>query len=155
MPAIEVQDVVNDPDVPTAGDLALWVESACREAQGAPGSAELTIRIVGEQESRELNRRFRSLDHATNVLSFPFEDPPGIESRIMGDLVICAPLVAREAAEQHKDLKAHWAHMVVHGVLHLLGYVHEDDGDAELMESLEDKILRMLGFDGPYLADHG
>jgi probable rRNA maturation factor len=155
MPAIEVQTVVDDPNVPTERELVHWAESACREAPGVTGSAELTVRVVGAQESRELNFKFRNVDRATNVLAFPFEDPPGIETDILGDVVICAPVVAQEAADQHKPLHAHWAHMVVHGVLHLLGYEHENEGDAEAMESLEDDILHTLGFPGPYLADHG
>src|SRR5690606_20131870 len=94
--------------------------------------AELTIRIVDEEESRILNRDYRGKDKPTNVLSFPFEAPPGLDAwPLLGDLVICAPVVAREAVEQGKPLMAHWAHMVVHGVLHLLGYDHEEDEDAE------------------------
>lgn len=155
MLVVEVQNVVDDAGVPPVRELVRWAETACRGVPGAPGSAEMTIRIVGEAESRELNNRFRKANRATNVLSFPFEDPPGVETAILGDVVICAPVVAREAAAQRKRVRAHWAHLVVHGVLHLLGYEHDDDGDAEIMEALEDDILGTLGFPGPYLADHG
>ncbi len=118
--------------------------------------AGMTIRIVGAAESRRLNRDWRGKDKPTNVLSFPsgmqttghhsnFDDPYPL-----GDLVICAPVVAREAKEQSKTLHAHWAHMVVHGVLHLLGYDHEVDADADLMESREVTLLAKLGYVNPY-----
>jgi probable rRNA maturation factor len=155
MLAVEVQNVVDDKGVPSARELARWAKTAFRGVPGAPGSAEMTIRIVGEAEARELNSRYRHADRATNVLSFPFEDPPGVETGILGDVVICAPVVAREAMDQNKGVREHWAHMVVHGVLHLLGHDHDNDSDAEIMEALEDDIMRALGFPGPYLADHG
>ena len=107
---------------------------------------EMTIRIVDEAESRELNHRYRGKDKPTNVLSFHGEREAGV----LGDLVICAPVVAREAVEQHKPPRAHWAHMVVHGCLHLQGYDHEADSDAARMEARETRILKALGFDNPY-----
>jgi probable rRNA maturation factor len=116
----------------------------------------MTIRIVGANESRHLNRTYRGKDKPTNVLSFPADVPrmgdgphdgPG---GVLGDLAICAPIVAREAREQGKSPRAHWAHMVVHGVLHLLGYDHENDRDAQAMESREVKILSHFGYANPY-----
>jgi probable rRNA maturation factor len=112
--------------------------------------SEVTIRIVGEDESQSLNHQYRGKDKPTNVLSFPFEAPPGITVPLAGDLVICAPVVEREAQEQHKAPEAHWAHMVVHGMLHLQGFDHIDDQDAEAMENLEIRLLAQLGFANPY-----
>lgn len=113
-------------------------------------AAELTIRIVDAAESAELNRRYRHRSGPTNVLSFPFEAPPGIELPLLGDLVICAPVVAREAAAQGKPAAAHWAHMVVHGILHLLGYDHLEEEEAAGMEALETAILARIGYPDPY-----
>jgi probable rRNA maturation factor len=125
-----------------------------RWAQAALGSsldeAEVVVRVVDEAESAELNFNYRHKNGPTNVLSFPFEAPPGLELPLLGDLVICAPVVAREAQEQHKTLEAHWAHMVVHGVLHLMGYDHIDEAEAEEMETLEIKVLASLGYSNPY-----
>ena len=97
-----------------------------------------------------MNSRFRAKDRPTNVLSFPYERMPGMPVHHVGDLVICAPVVEREAAEQHKAVEAHWAHMVVHGVLHLQGFDHTDDNEAARMEELETDILAALGFPAPY-----
>ena len=108
------------------------------------------IRVVDEAEGRELNRRYRGMDKATNVLSFPFQAPAGIDSQHLGDLVICAPVVEREAREQRKSLRDHCAHLVVHGVLHLRGYDHQDEREAEEMEALERRILQQLGIADPY-----
>lgn len=113
-------------------------------------TVEVSLRFVDDETIRELNRDYRGKDKPTNVLSFPFEAPPGVPTTLLGDLVICAPVVAAEAAEQGKPLTAHWAHMVVHGVLHLLGYDHIDDADAEIMEGLEVEILAGLGVPNPY-----
>ncbi len=124
-----------------------------------PGPAQLTIRITDEAESADLNQRYRGRCGPTNILSFPFESPPGLDSEqasaagidaLLGDLVICAPLVRREAAEQGKTETAHWAHLVVHGVLHLLGFDHLTAAEAAPMESLEITILAALGFSTPY-----
>lgn len=113
-------------------------------------TAEMTIRIVDEKESSELNERYRHKLGPTNVLSFPYSPIPGIASRLLGDIVICAPIVEKEAEEQGKSLIAHWAHMVVHGCLHLLGFDHELNDEAEKMESIETDILVRLGFPPPY-----
>ena len=132
--------------LPPTEQLRNWIRTAVRAPFGA---ARLTIRIVDEPESQALNRDYRGIDKPTNVLSFSYDPPPGREG-IVGDLVICAPVVAREAAEQGKPLEAHWAHMVVHGTLHLLGYDHQNDEEARVMEALEVQILAELGFPDPY-----
>ncbi|KZZ19879.1 rRNA maturation RNase YbeY, partial [Oleiphilus sp. HI0080] len=111
---------------------------------------ELTIRVVDTPEIQELNANYRDKDKPTNVLSFPFEAPEHIELDLLGDLIICAQVVNAEAKEQNKDEKSHWAHMTVHGVLHLLGYDHIDDIEADEMEGLEIKILHELGYANPY-----
>jgi probable rRNA maturation factor len=112
--------------------------------------AELAIRIVDTAEGQALNRDYRGKDYATNVLSFPAELPPGVNLPLIGDLAICAPVVAREAAEQGKKPRDHWAHLTVHGTLHLLGYDHIDEAEAEAMEALETRILAGLGIADPY-----
>lgn len=137
--------------VPAAASFRRWVAVAL---EGRIREADLAIRIVGEDEGRALNRHYRGKDYATNVLSFPAERPPGLPKNakfpLLGDLVICAPVVAREALGQHKPVNAHYAHLVVHGCLHLLGWDHEDDADAQAMEQLEREILTGLGIDDPY-----
>ena len=111
---------------------------------------ELNILIVGSAAGRRFNREFRHRDYATNVLSFPYEPAPGEHSGLLGDLVICAPVVAREAREQQKSVRDHFAHMTIHGVLHLLGYDHETERDAERMETLERDVLAALDIADPY-----
>ncbi|WP_127957733.1 rRNA maturation RNase YbeY [Serratia microhaemolytica] len=115
--------------------------------------AEVTIRLVDTEESQQLNFTYRGKNSPTNVLSFPFEAPAGIELPLLGDLVICRQVVEQEANEQQKSIEAHWAHMVVHGSLHLLGYDHIEDHQAEEMESLETEIMLQLGYPDPYLAE--
>lgn len=133
-------------DLPVRRDFERWVSAALRERQ----DAELTLRIVGREESRDLNSRYRDKDCATNVLSFPAGLPEGIDLPLLGDIVVCAPLVADEAAQQGKPLSDHWAHLVIHGVLHLLGYDHVDEAEALEMEALETDVLAGLGIDDPY-----
>lgn len=133
--------------LPTRKQFQRWVAAALN---GQRDAAEVSIRIVGEAEGAELNRTWRHKDYATNVLSFPAELPPGIRSPLLGDLVICAPVVIREAAQQGKSPEAHWAHLVVHGTLHLLGYDHETGAEAEAMEALETRMLAGLGYPDPY-----
>ncbi|WKE66637.1 rRNA maturation RNase YbeY [Gallaecimonas kandeliae] len=135
-------------DLPSQEDFELWVGKAL-EGSGRD-ETELTVRIVDEEEGLELNSQYRGKDYATNVLSFPFEVPDGIELPLLGDLVICAGVVASEAAEQGKAPQAHWAHLVIHGTLHLLGYDHIKDEDAELMEGKEIALLQALGYPDPY-----
>lgn len=133
--------------IPAAPSFRAWVAAALH---GRIREADLAIRLVDEAEGRALNRHYRGKDYPTNVLSFPAELPEGVKLPLLGDLVICAPVVAREAAEQAKALRAHYAHLTVHGVLHLLGWDHEDDIEAEAMEQLEREILAGLGIDDPY-----
>ncbi|QSA18584.1 rRNA maturation RNase YbeY [Vibrio furnissii] len=140
----------NEDGLPTREQFATWLQTAIVPFQP---QAEVTIRIVDEPESHQLNLEYRGKDKSTNVLSFPFEAPPGIEMDLLGDLVICRQVVEREAVEQNKPLLAHWAHMVVHGSLHLLGYDHIEDDEAEEMESLETEIMQTMGFEDPYLAE--
>ncbi len=136
--------------LPTEDQIVQWATAA---VQPEGDVVEMTVRIVDEAESHELNLTYRGKDRSTNVLSFPFECPDEVELPLLGDLVICRQVVEREAAEQEKSLMAHWAHMVVHGSLHLLGYDHIEDDEAEEMESLETQIMQGLGFDDPYLAE--
>ncbi len=136
--------------LPTEEQIVQWATAA---VQPEGDEVEMTVRIVDEAESHELNLTYRGKDRPTNVLSFPFECPDEVELPLLGDLVICRQVVEREAAEQEKPLMAHWAHMVVHGSLHLLGYDHIEDNEAEEMESLETQIMQGLGFDDPYLAE--
>ena len=140
----------NIEDLPTEEQIVQWATAA---VQPEGDEVEMTVRIVDEAESHELNLTYRGKDRPTNVLSFPFECPDEVELPLLGDLVICRQVVEREAAEQEKPLMAHWAHMVVHGSLHLLGYDHIEDDEAEEMESLETQIMQGLGFDDPYLAE--
>ncbi len=121
-----------------------WVKRILRQALQAP--AELTVRVVGAEEGQALNLGFRKKDYATNVLTFDYAREP----LILADLVLCAPVLEKEAQEQGKDLIAHYAHMLVHGVLHAQGYDHERLKDAKVMEALEVEILSQLGFDHPY-----
>ncbi|HEY9400330.1 MAG TPA: rRNA maturation RNase YbeY [Luteimonas sp.] len=140
--------------LPSAVSFRKWVAAALA---GRIREADLAIRIVGTREGRALNRHYRGKDHATNVLSFPADMaegvklPKGVTMPLLGDLVLCAPVVAREAREQKKPLAAHYAHLTVHGALHLLGWNHEDDTEAECMERLEREILGELGVEDPYL----
>ena len=140
----------NIEGLPTEEEIVQWATAA---VQPEGDEVEMTVRIVDEAESHELNLTYRGKDRPTNVLSFPFECPDEVELPLLGDLVICRQVVEREAAEQEKPLMAHWAHMVVHGSLHLLGYDHIEDNEAEEMESLETQIMQGLGFDDPYLAE--
>ncbi len=144
---VDVEDASGSAGVPDAASLSRWAEAALA---GRRAEAELSIRIVGEAESAALNDTYRHKAGPTNVLSFPAELPAGVPVAALGDLVICAPVVAREAAAQGKLPEAHWAHMVVHGCLHLLGYDHMDDAQAAEMEPLETRILAALGFQDPY-----
>src|SRR5690606_7773710 len=113
-------------------------------------ATELSIRIVDDAEARALNRDYRNRDYATNVLSFPADLPPGITVPLIGDIVLCAPVIAREAQEQGKALGDHYAHLAIHGVLHLLGFDHGTDAEAARMEALETRILAGLGIGNPY-----
>lgn len=142
-------DLQNDDGIaglPAESSFVAWIEAALQRDYAA---LEQTLRIVGEDESRELNRRYRGKNAATNVLSFAAENEY-LDYDCLGDLVICAPVVAAEAAAQGKSEDAHWAHMVVHGMLHLQGYDHQDPAETRIMEQLEVKILDTLGYTNPY-----
>ena len=136
--------------LPIAEQIEQWATAA---VQPQSDEVEMTVRIVDEAESHELNLNYRGKDRPTNVLSFPFECPDEVELPLLGDLVICRQVVEREAQEQDKPVMAHWAHMVVHGSLHLLGYDHIEDDEAEEMESLETQIMTGLDFADPYLSE--
>lgn len=143
--------IASQADAPTQAQFRLWCEMGLR-ARSA--DSELTIRLVDEAEGRELNSTWRHKDYATNVLSFPADVPDDLlDIPLLGDLVICVPVVAREAAEQGKALDAHWAHLVIHGCLHLLGFDHIDDEEADEMEALERELLAELGYPDPYADD--
>ncbi|WP_417513513.1 rRNA maturation RNase YbeY [Marinobacter sp.] len=146
---VDFQNVYNGPGVPEESQFQTWAQAAWLEQN----PSEVTIRIVGIDESQALNSQYRGKDKPTNVLSFPFEAPAGITMPVAGDLVICAPVVEDEAREQLKEPSTHWAHMVVHGMLHLQGYDHIDDEDAEAMEALEIRLLAQFGFGNPYAAE--
>ena len=137
--------------LPAANSFRKWVAAAL---DGRIREADLAVRLVDAREGRSLNRHYRGKDYATNVLSFPAELPEGLPEGVhfplLGDLVLCAPVVAREAREQRKPLAAHYAHLTVHGALHLLGWNHEDEREAECMEALEREILAGMGIDDPY-----
>ena len=144
---VDVEDASSMPGVPATPALVHWAVTALATSVR---EGELSIRIVGETEGAALNEQYRHKQGATNVLSFPARLPQGVPLDSFGDLVICAPVVAREAAEQGKLPDAHWAHMVVHGCLHLLGFDHELEAGAVAMESLETSILARLGYPDPY-----
>lgn len=147
---LDLQIATTATNIPSEASLLRVLTAAVSPFQE---EAEVTIRIVDEAESQQLNFDYREKDKPTNVLSFPFQAPPGIELPLLGDLVICAQVVAREAEEQNKPLEAHWAHMVIHGSLHLLGFDHINDADAEEMEAEEVQILQDLGYANPYFID--
>ncbi len=144
---IDLQNDTALTGIPSIEQFENWVGVSLRQDYQ---QLEQTIRVVDEVESQQLNSQFRAKDNPTNVLSFPTEDSDFLEYDNLGDLVICAPVVEREAKEQGKDVTAHWAHMVVHGMLHLQGYDHETATEAKEMEKLEVEILGRLGFEDPY-----
>lgn len=160
-PLIDLQLATDSSDeLPGVEALSRWVAATLAAAHarvtGQPGAKapELTIRLVDDAESQALNRDYRGKDRPTNVLSFPFEAPPGIDLPLLGDLVISHPVMRREARQQRKPLIDHYAHLVIHGTLHLLGYDHIDEAEAEIMEALERAVLDGFGIPDPYaLAD--
>ena len=145
--AVDIQYAVTVDGMPEESEIRQWVLQTLPEQNKA---SELTIRVVDEAEITALNRQYRGKEGATNVLSFPYEAIPGVASDLLGDVVICAPVVASESVVQNKPLDAHWAHMVIHGVLHLLGYDHHQDDDAHKMEVRETELLDSLGYANPY-----
>lgn len=152
MPELDIQREVSA--LPDDEDLFNWVSETLDFENHADADAELTIRFVNESESAALNKQYRNKNGATNILSFPFEVPAEldgeVELNLLGDLIICSDVVKKEAEQQNKSEMAHWAHMLVHGTLHLLGYDHLTDADADVMETKEIKILSKLGYSDPY-----
>ncbi len=141
--ALTVQYAAARKGLPRRASIERWIRAALERP------AAVTVRFVGAPEARALNRDFRGRDYATNVLTFAYHEP---DAPLAGDLVLCAPVVAREAAEQGKPLRAHFAHLLVHGVLHLQGYDHERSAEAHAMEARERRILAGLGYPDPYAA---
>jgi probable rRNA maturation factor len=153
---VDIQIASSVDSVPDETSIQAWLEDAVTNAGNENRSSrEISVRVVDEEEGRALNNQYRQQDKATNVLSFPVAAtgesglPPEL-SQVLGDIVICGPVVEREAAEQNKEVASHWAHLLVHGALHLLGYDHETDDDAAVMEKLETSILAARGIDDPY-----
>lgn len=140
---LSVQYQVSDPSLPTRPQIRRWIRAA------EPGAAQIAVRFVDADEGRTLNRDYREKDYATNVLSFPYE----VEPLLMGDLVLCWPVLLAEAAAQGKTVEAHAAHLIVHGTLHLQGYDHESEVDAVEMETLEREILLGLDYPDPYAGE--
>jgi probable rRNA maturation factor len=147
---LDVQNAASDGDIPTQTLLKRWVRAAIGTQRR---SAEVSLRIVDEDEMCALNGRYRGKPQPTNVLSFPADLPPEVDLPHLGDIVICAAVVVREARAQHKLALDHWAHLVIHGTLHLLGFDHIDTADAEVMEGLEIEILNTLQIANPYLEN--
>jgi probable rRNA maturation factor len=139
-----------EQSLPAPAMFQRWVEAAIGNRRN---EAELTLRITDSAEVQQLNKTYRDKDQSTNVLSFPADLPPELNIPLLGDIIISAEVVEQEALEQGKSSEAHWAHMVIHGTLHLLGYDHIDDNDAEEMESLETQLLSQLGYANPYHND--
>lgn len=146
MVTVDLQ-IAFDGETPNTEQIQQWAESALSDVAE---DCELSIRLVDEQESADLNSTYRGKEGPTNVLSFPFDSLVPIEPRLLGDLIICVPVVETEAKQQNKAVNNHWAHMVVHGCLHLLGYDHVETKEAEQMEALEVTILQSLKIDDPY-----
>jgi len=144
---VDIQNACQHNQLPSTTQVQGWVEAVLLSYDRP---FELTVRFVDAEESQSLNKQYRDKDKPTNVLSFPFEVPDGIELDLLGDIVICANVVEQEAKEQNKELYNHWAHMIIHGCLHLLGFDHIDDGEAEEMEAIEIETLAKLGISNPY-----
>ncbi len=147
MNQLELQIETTAADLPGEAQFQTWIDAALADQDK---EFEVVIRLVDEEESAQLNQEYRGKSGPTNVLSFEFEVPDGIPLNLLGDLVICAPLVAKEALEQHKPIEHHWAHLVIHGVLHLRGYDHLDETEADEMEAKEINILKQLNIPNPY-----
>ncbi len=153
-PIIDIQNTISSDSVPSKEKLEVWVKETLLCSDINYNQPEMTLRIVSPEESQRLNNDYRQKDSPTNVLSFPFEKPEMLPleaiGELLGDLVICEQILIAEAKIQNKPIESHWAHMIVHGVLHLLGYDHQIVNDAHQMESLEIKVLENQGFSNPY-----
>lgn len=147
MNLIDFQIESQSKQLPDQALFKSWVDAVLTDESQ---DSEIVIRIVDEEEMTRFNEQYRAKKGSTNILSFPFDSPDVVESDLLGDLLVCASVVEKEAAQQHKDLEHHWAHMIVHGVLHLIGYDHIDDIEAEEMETLEIRILKSIQIDNPY-----
>lgn len=151
---VDLQIASTATNLPDSQEITRWCNAAIQELDepetDADNPFEMTVRIVDEEESAALNRDYRGKSGPTNVLSFPFESPPEVRINLLGDLVICAPVVEHEAKEQSKSLPAHWAHMIIHGTLHLQGFDHIEDDDAAIMEDIESRLIQGLGYPAPY-----
>jgi probable rRNA maturation factor len=145
---IDIESNSQSQQIPTLVELERWISAALQSQDFE--DAEVSVYIVDENEGQELNAQYRSKDYPTNVLSFPADIAEEVGIPLLGDLVVCAPVVEREAQEQGKTLQAHWAHMLIHGTLHLLGFDHINDDEAEAMETLETQIVTGLGYPAPY-----
>jgi probable rRNA maturation factor len=145
---IDIENNSQSQQIPALAELERWISAALQSQTLA--DAEVSVYIVDEDEGQELNAQYRSKDYPTNVLSFPADIAEEVGIPLLGDLVVCAPIVEREAQEQGKTLQAHWAHMLIHGTLHLVGFDHIDDNEAETMETLETQIVTGLGYPAPY-----
>jgi probable rRNA maturation factor len=154
---LTIQNAAGASGLPARSTIRRWLLRALGVARPGPGGAALTVRFVGAGEGRRLNRQFRGRDYATNVLSFGY-DAPGVSrarsaAPLCGDIVLCVPVLRREARAQRKPLRAHCAHLVIHGALHLSGFDHEKAKDAKVMEALETGLLDSLGYDDPYATN--
>ncbi len=148
---VELMNISDEPAVPSQAEFELWSDAVLKELNQSEQAFELGVRLVSENESAELNQNFRNKQGPTNVLSFSYTDIPAeAQLNLLGDLAICSQVVNREAQEQNKTVTAHWAHMTIHGMLHLLGHDHQYDTEAEAMEKLESNILSKLGYPQPY-----
>lgn len=144
---MDVQVVSLSKQLPDLAQFQYWVDSLLKDDTE---DSEVVIRLVDESEMVQFNEQYRDKKGTTNILSFPFEPPEGMSSKLLGDLLICVPVIEQEALAQGKKLEHHWAHIVIHGVLHLLGYDHLSDEEAEEMEALEIKVLRSIAVENPY-----
>jgi probable rRNA maturation factor len=153
---LDIDNVCNADALPDKLEIEPWVSSALVTDSSTRNEVELSLRIVSIEEISALNSTYRSKEGPTNVLSFPFEFPPGFmpddHPAILGDIVLCADIIVEEAALQQKPVNAHWAHIIIHGTLHLLGYDHLDETDAKIMEDLEIKLLARFNFPNPYIS---
>ncbi len=147
MNRLDIQTISQSKQLPTQEHFQLWVDAVLNDATQ---ESEVVIRIVDEEEMTQFNQQYRKKTGSTNILSFPFEIPDGVDSDLLGDLLVCAPVVEKESKQQNKELEHHWAHLIVHGTLHLLGHDHIDDAEAEEMEALEIKILKTIKIENPY-----
>ncbi len=150
---LDLQNPTEESAIPEESKIHDWIVATLSFLNWQASSAEITVRVVGKQEIQLLNKTYRNKDKTTNILSFPFEAPEYIESDLLGDLVICHEVLVEETKQQNKVLQNHWTHMVIHGILHLLGFDHIEDSEANEMESIEIKLLEKFNIDNPYFSE--